>query len=360
MKDPYSAVWAVGERDLPADATATQTLRFALRYAILAPSGHNGQPWRFDLGPDVLHIRADRTRALPAVDPHDREMLISCAATLHLTRIVLQRFGYQPDVTLLPDPGDPDLLATVRPGRPSQPLQSQPLFDAITARRSNRHPYQARPVDSGALGRLLDAATAEGAWLEPVTDPAAIAATADLIALGDRIKWRDRVFRRELAERVIPNSGTRRDGMPGYAFGLPGPLARIAPAVIRLTDLGRFRASEDRRLALATPCLAVIGTSQDDPRAWLAAGQAMSRVLLQATADGLATSFLSQAIEVDELRPRLARLTGRDGYPQLLLRVGYATQPARVSPRRPLTDVLTASAAAGTAATAPQKAEAVR
>lgn len=79
---------------------------------------------------------------------------------------------------------------------------------------------------------------------------------------------------------------------------------------------------------------------------WMAAGQAMSAALLQATADGLATSFLSQAIEVDTLRPRLAALTGHGGYPQLLLRVGYPRRPARPSPRRPLSDVLASPAPA--------------
>jgi hypothetical protein len=267
-------------------------------------------------------------------------MLISCAATVHLTRVALEHFGYQPGVTMLPDPGDPDLLATVRPGRRGTPPASRALFDAISARHSNRSPYQASPVPGEQLARLRAAAAGQGAWLQPVTSQAAISAAADLIADGDRIKWRDAEFRRELAGRLVPNRGHRRDGMPGYAFGIPGPLARVAPAVVRRADLGWLRAAADRKLALATPCLAVIGTDRDDPPAWMAAGQAMSAVLLQATADGLATSFLSQAIEVDTLRPRLATLAGGGAFPQLLLRVGYPSRPSRPAPRRPLSDVL--------------------
>jgi hypothetical protein len=340
MTDPYSAVWAIDERDFPSGGSASEVLRFAQRYAILAPSGHNGQPWRFHIGQDVLQVRADRTRALPMVDPCDREMHISCAATMHLTRVALEHFGYQPAITLLPDPADPDLLATIRPGRRAAPPASRALFDAILTRHSNRYPYQARPLPGEFIARLAAAAATEGAWLQPVTDAAAIGAAAGLIADGDRVKWRDPHFRRELAERLVPNRGRRRDGMPGYAFGIPGPFARLAPAMIRHADLGWLRASADRKLALATPCLAIIGTSRDDPPAWLAAGQAMSAVLLQATADGLATSFLSQAIEVEALRPRLAALTGRNGHPQLLLRVGFPRRPARPAPRRPLDDVL--------------------
>jgi nitroreductase len=360
MSDPYAAAWAVSERDFPGDASSGEILSFAQRYAILAPSGHNGQPWHFHIAQDVLHVRADRTRALPMVDPCDREMLISCAATIHLTRTALEHFGYQPDITLLPEPGDPDLLATIRLGRRGTPPVNRALFDAILTRHSNRHPYQTRPLTDTQLTRLRDAAAAEGAWLQPVTEPATISAAAHLIATGDRLKWRDAEFRSELAERLIPNRGDRRDGMPGYAFGIPGPLARLAPAMVRHADLGRLRADADRKLALATPCLAIVGTDHDDPPAWLASGQAMSRVLLQATADGLATSFLSQAVEVETLRPRLAALVGHDGYPQLLLRVGYARRPARPSPRRSLREVLTTPAPAPRTAGVQTKAGASR
>ena len=338
--EPYETVWAIDEGDLP-DGEAADVLRFALRYAILAPSGHNGQPWSFAIDGDLLQVRADRSRALPMVDPHDRELLMSCAATAHLARVALERFGYDPVIAVLPDPADPDLLATIRLGERHAQSAKHDLFEAICNRHSNRRPYQRQPVPTEKVAHLQAAAQAEGAWLAPVDDPVAIRAAARLIAQGDRMKWRDPEFRRELGERMIPNRGTRRDGMPGYSFGLPGPLAYLAPAVIRRLDLGPARAVADRRLAMATPLLAVVGTKHDDPAAWMAAGSAMSHVLLRATADGLATSFLSQAVEVDELRPRLARLLGHDGYPQLLLRVGYPRCAARPAPRRPVQDVLT-------------------
>jgi nitroreductase len=336
----YGRVWRIDEAEFPYRGTDADRLRFVLRYAILAPSGHNGQPWRFDIHGDVLSVRADRTRALPTIDPDDRELLIACAATIHLVRVALRHFGHQPQVTVLPDPSDPDLLATVRPGEPSAAVATDGLFQAVTQRHCNRHPYQPRPIPRAELDRLRQAAADEGAWLEVIANPSTIAAAADLIAEGDRVKWCDPVFRDELAHRLIPNRGRRRDGMPGYAFGAPGPLARLAPTVVRHIDLGRMRAASDRKLALATPALAVVGTDRDEPAAWLAAGQAMSHVLLRATADGLATSFLSQAIEVPELRPRLAALLDRPGHPQLLLRIGYARGRAHVAPRRPLEDVL--------------------
>lgn len=340
----YADVWRIDEHAFPRDGSDADRLRFAARYAILAPSGHNGQPWRFTTDAETLSVYADRARSLPTIDPHDRELLIACAATVHLMRVALRHFGYHPQVQLLPDPADGDLLATVRLGHTGPDSTVDGLFAAITSRHCNRHPYQPRLLAENTVDRLRTAAEAEGAWLAVLTGRPAISAAADLIAEGDRVKWRDPGFRHELAERLIPNRGRRRDGMPGYAFGVHGALARLAPFLVRHLDLGRMRAASDRRLALATPALAVVGTDRDDPPAWLSAGQAMSHVLLRATADGLATSFLSQAIEVPELRPRLAALLDRPGHPQLLLRVGYSTGRAHLAPRRPLREVLTTRA----------------
>jgi len=53
-----------------------ERLRFALRYAIRAPSGHNTQPWRFRIAGDGVEIYADRSRILPVVDPVDRALVI--------------------------------------------------------------------------------------------------------------------------------------------------------------------------------------------------------------------------------------------------------------------------------------------
>jgi len=99
------------------------------------------------------------------------------------------------------------------------------------------------------------------------------------------------------------------------------------------------QAPEDRQLAAGSPVLAVLGTDADTPAAWLTAGQALMRVLLQACRQGMSASFLNQPIEVAELRPRLREVIGCPGFPQLLLRMGYG-HAVRPTPRRPLGEVI--------------------
>ena len=54
-------------------------------------------------------------------------------------------------------------------------------------------------------------------------------------------------------------------------------------------------------------------TESDDVTDWIAAGQAMQRVLLTATAAGLRASFLNQPIEISSMRLQLARALALDG-----------------------------------------------
>ena len=73
-------------------------------------------------------------------------------------------------------------------------------------------------------------------------------------------------------------------------------------------------------------------------RIWLAAGQALARVLLRAGAENVWASYLNQPIELAELRPELCETIGCGGYPQLLLRMGYGPE-VRPTLRRPVTEV---------------------
>ena len=85
----------------------------ALLRRVLAPSSHNTQPWRFRVGADIVEVLTDRTRALPVNGPFDRELTISCGAVLTNLLVPARAGGLSPDVEVLPDPDDADLLARV-------------------------------------------------------------------------------------------------------------------------------------------------------------------------------------------------------------------------------------------------------
>jgi len=337
--------WSVSEEHYPSRGEPEEKLHFMLNYAVLAPSGHNTQPWLFNVRGDTVELYADRSRALPVVDPDDRALTISCGAALFNLRLALKHFGYADEVEIFPNPEDPDFLAEVRLGAAYEPTaEENQLFEAITRRRTNRSPFHDREVPQEVLEALETVATAEGAWLRTVTDEATKNAVADIVAEGDRIQWSDRRFRRELAAWMHPNCTKSRDGMPGYAFGFGELMSLASPLVMRTFDMGGGRAAQDRQLAEGSPVLAVLGTQTDTPVEWFSAGQALGRVLLRARAEGIDASYLNQPIEVPELRPRLRDTIGASGMPQLLFRMGYGPE-ARPTPRREATEVLVETSA---------------
>ena len=307
-------------------------LRLAVARAILAPSGHNTQPWRFRITADAVELHADRTRALPVADPDDRELTIACGAALFHLRLALRHAGYLAEVRLTPLDGPgapPDLLARVQAGPPAPPTaEEEALFAAIPHRRTNRAPFAARPLPTGLLDALTAAVEQEGAWLRPI-DGDARAQVAELVAEADRRQWSDPRFRRELAAWLHP--AARGDGLPDrYLHGL-------GPIVVRTLDLGGGTARQDRHLAETAPALLLLGTAGDTPRDWLAAGQALAHLLLRARLDDVDASYLNQPIQVAAFRPRLAAAVA--AVPQLLLRLGYGP-PIGPAPRRPLAGVL--------------------
>ena len=125
------------------------------------------------------------------------------------------------------------------------------------------------------------------------------------------------------------------------------PEGQFRPAQPRLGDADREE-SEPRWSGEPPrpehPLVVLIGTEHDDPASWLAAGQAVGRLLLTATVHGLVASPMTQALEVPDTRSRLAAELGLVGHPQMVLRVGRARQGSTTTEgrarRRPVEDVL--------------------
>lgn len=332
--------WEISERSFPRKGKPSDKLRFLLNYAILAPSGHNSQPWLFKITVDRVELYADRTRALPVCDPQDRELVMACGAALFNLRIAFRHFSYEGRVQTFAEGDDPDLLARISFGGKRRPrAEDELLFRAIPERHTNRKSFEKRPVPGKILSELQTTASKEGAWLHLVESEEDRKALADLVAEGDQIQMADPSFRRELAAWMHPNRAMTHEGMPGFSQGLGDLRSSIAPIVVRTFDVGKGQAAKDRELATGSPVLAVLGTDEDTEANWLSAGQALERLLLRARAEGVWASFLNQPIEVSVLRSRLGERLQLRGFPQLILRMGYGPQ-VKPTPRRTPGEVL--------------------
>ncbi|WP_406057514.1 Acg family FMN-binding oxidoreductase [Kribbella sp. NBC_00889] len=304
-----------------------------LRAAVAAPSMHNTQPWRFRFSGWVVEVYRDRHRELPAEDPTRRMLFVSLGAAIFNLRVAAAARGHGSRVLHLIDPRRPDLVAEVELGVPLTD-QLQRLAPYLRERRTNRQPFTAERVPAQVRAELGLSARAEAAELQWLDRPSRRWWLR--LATNDAVEADDEDEARTVERRLWVGGDRDLDGVPSTALG-----PRIAGGETVVRELAATDADAARPVAAfeQEPQLAVLATRFDGPIEWLRAGQAMERVLLEATAHGVATSLLNQVIEHEGLRWQMNDPLGPWQRPQAVIRFGYGP-PVPPTPRRPLDDVL--------------------
>ncbi len=312
-----------------------ETIRAALALAVRAPSIHNSQPWLWRVGDQTVHLYADTGRHLPRTDPARRELILSCGVALQHFTVALAALGWQAHVHRLPNPGEPQHLASIEVLPCAGSEQDIALAAAIPRRRTDRRWYSSWPVPGGDIALMAARAARSGVTLRRVESPRSLRAVA---ADARREHAGDAEYMAELSIW---------SGRYGSVAGVP---ARNTPA----PGHAEFPARAFANPALPQPqgaeatddagVLVVLGTATDDTLALLRAGEATGVVLLTATALGLSSCPLTEPLEIEDTRGMVASMVLEgDGFPQMLVRIGWAplnADPLPATPRRPLSEVV--------------------
>jgi hypothetical protein len=340
--DPRRTPWELDELDFYEIDSEPEQLKFLLRYATLAPSPRNLQPWSFRITSDGIEVVADMSRRLPVADPDNRELFMSAGTAVTNLRVAAAHFGYE-STTLYPIAGDDvderaPLCVVALHETCDPPADLRRLFPAITRRHTNRQPFDERVIDPNALSTLCDFIEEYSDFVQLVA-PHDRARVAQLVAEGDRQLIGNSEYRNELGECMRPNESSSTDGLCGDAFGIPGPVAALGSWMIRSFDSGPALAHHDRDLVNHAAGLLVI-TAEDDRTSLVRAGETLELLLLLITSVGLQYSFMNQPVAVPELRRELASLLRSPHPPQLMLRIGYSDAALRHMPRRAIDDLV--------------------
>lgn len=168
-----------------------------VRFATLAPSGHNTQPWHFRVLQNGGSILPDLSCRTPVVDPDDHHLFVSLGCAAENFLIAAAANGQPGAITFSNDPEsriDID-LAHASP-------QSDALFHAIPARQSTRSNYDGRAVSTGTLKSLEAAARISGVTLLIITDAGRREAVLDQLILGNSLQMEDPAFVQELRDWI--------------------------------------------------------------------------------------------------------------------------------------------------------------
>ncbi len=326
--------WKIDERDFPASSGLDEQARFLVGYAVLAPSSHNTQPWRFAIDGPVVELSAEPKRWLRIADRDQRELHISLGCALENLLIAAEHFGLAHAIEYFPDPQRPEVAAkvTLSPAGESSPVHRPPeLFSAILERHTNRLLFEPEPVPAEALDRLRAVGSDEGIRLFLTSEPEVKDWIERLIVDADERRFADPEWRAELAEWVGRG-----------AFGDPWPVAKLSQLVVRSFDLGRSTGAKDAHTFSSSPVFGLFASLEDTRESQVRVGQAFERIYLVAHSLGLALQPLSALLELPEPKTVLKGILGLgSGVPQQPFRLGFGPRLRRHVPRRTAEEVLT-------------------
>ena len=342
----YAAVRDMGSLDVYEASVATmrtalrQTpeIREFVRFATLAPSGHNTQPWKFRIGANRVDILPDLSQRTPVVDPDDHHLFVSLGCAAENLALASGARGRPGELQF-----DPANDGSVVFAFGSGTATSSPLFDAIPKRQSSRADYDGKPVSSADLQALTGAAAVPGVDLILITDRPQIDRIRDLVVAGNSAQMLDKAFVQELKTwlRFSPRQAIETgDGLFSASSGNPSLPAWLGPLIFEWVFKADAENDKYARQIASSPGIAVFVAQKEDHEHWFLAGRACQRFALQATALGMKHAFINQPVEVSSLRPQLAALVGMPRRrPDIVMRFGYGpTLP--YSARRPVDAVV--------------------
>ena len=311
--------------------------RELVRYATLAPSGHNTQCWKFHVERNSIAILPDLTRRTPVVDPDDHHLFVSLGCALENLAQSSKAYGLdaQPRFDAQKDVLTVKLL-------PTTPVAS-PLFNAITDRQCTRGLYDGKALTAQELRTLELAGTGNGVRLILLTAKPEMEKILDLVLQGNTTQLNDVAFVNELKQWLRFGAGEAvraGDGLYSITSGNPsvprwlgGPLFNVMVSAKSEND----KYAEQTRSSAG---IAVFVSTVDDKTHWIEAGRCYERFALQATSMGIRNAMLNQTVEVPLMRRELADHLGLQvGRPDLVVRFGRGAKMPQ-SLRRRVEDVL--------------------
>ncbi len=308
-----------------------------VRYATLAASSHNTQPWKFKFEPNRIVILPDLSRRCPAVDPDDHHLYASLGCAVENLLLAAHAAGlkghYSYDAS----------ASNVRIDFEKTTAFRSTLFDAIPKRQCTRAEYDGSSLSGDQLRQLEETGGGNGVSVMLLTDSGRKEQVAEYVAEGNITQFGDAAWVDELKSWIRFNARDAvrtGDGLYGPTVGSPDVPRWLGKLFMRFAFSAKNQNRKDIRHIRSSAAIAVVFSEADDKPHWIEAGRCYERLALQATALDLRTAFINQPVEVPALRPQFARfLDIGNRRPDLIVRIGRGPEMPR-SLRRPVEQVL--------------------
>lgn len=308
-----------------------------IRYATMAASSHNTQPWKFQLEPGRITILPDFSRRCPAVDPDNHHLYASlgCAAANLIEAASAAGLSSQ----IHYDEANFGLIIDLE----TAPVSRSVLFDAIPKRQCSRTTYDGTKLSSQEFQQLEIAGSGDGVSLMFLTEEEKLKGLTEYVTRGNIAQISDTAWVNELKTWIRFNGShavSTGDGLYGKSMGNPDVPKWLGNFILKFTLSSKSQNNKDMTNILSSSGVAVFYSDSDDRAHWIEAGRCYQRFALQAEALNLRTAFINQPVEVSAHRSQFASWLGiGDRRPDLVVRFGRGPKMPP-SLRRPVEDVI--------------------
>lgn len=327
-----------------------------IRRAVLAPSGDNAQPWRFEVLRDGVYLYNIPGKDYTPYNFRERGSFFANGAVIENIAIASSAEGYEGVPELFPI-SDSDCIAHITFSKSSAP--ADPLATCIEARTTNRKPYAKRPLSEENAKEIIGSvAAASFGTLHIIASPNDIRHFATTVSLSDRLIFEERKIHDAIfyAIRWTRKEEEERRGLYVKTMELPPPaqvIFKMMKSWSMLTALNkikmsRFIASQAANGYAASSAIGMLTIPDDTKESFVKAGRTFERLWLTATRCGVsiqpvtALAYLDQKVtageandltsdHAQEVRVAQKEINALFGNPSgtvaMMFRMGYGNTP---------------------------------
>lgn len=317
----------------------TNELRSVLTAATLAPSGENSQPWHFFVssgndGSFVIKVKISTERDQSLYGWGNRASYVAIGAALENMKIAASGVGLRADVSILPDPKDELLVATVSL-LASTHIVKDSLADAIPLRVSNRRAYEETPLSQSEIDALVAVGTTNGYGDIRIThERNDIRALAEAGSSNERIMLANPALHQFFFSHINwtkQEDEARKTGFFIDTLELPPP-ARLGLKLLSKWQRARFLnkllgmnnvvGKENAKIYAQSSGIGIVLSPQESAQDAVRAGMLIQRVWLKATQLGLSFQPLAGTLYL-ALRLHAGEMQGFSSLDQSIINEQY-------------------------------------
>lgn len=337
-RDNYSA-WNISLQEIELLKTNEDWVSFLLKFAVLAPSSHNSQPWLFEIDDKYIKIYKNVDKQLVVGDPENRLMFISIGCAIQNIKIVADYCGINIEILYSIDINE-ELVATIILGDIGFVKNDlNHLANFITQRSTNRSNYLSKEIPQGFFDdvKKFKNLTNIDLSVDWFFDKY-IKKDIGEISSNSSVEVMDKPgFKKELSHYIKNNLTRSKYGIPAFGMSIPTLFSFIVPVLIRFLNMDRLSKKQNIKLfSDFTPVVGVISVDKNSKQHWVLIGEMYEFIALCAEKYNLKTSVWGAPTV---LCPEIALPIESKKF-HFIFRIGFPSKNQPHSPRHTLYELL--------------------